>query len=118
MNRVLLMRAAATVLIAVVIGIAGGTWETAAMRKFEKIEGKSLGLFQTPNGEHYRRWGNEVPLIATLIMLATYLAIGTIVVRRWGLLPLVSLWVAGIMVGVAIAYYSAFLAMNADGHVL
>lgn len=115
MGRVTLMRSAAIVLIAFGIGIAGGIWETSAIRRFEKIEGKSFGLFQTPNGEHYRRWGNEVPLITTLLALAIYLAIGTIVARRWGALPLVSLWVAGIVVGVAIAYYSAFLGMNAGG---
>lgn len=118
MNRVTLLRGAVIVFIAVGIGVAGGIWETSAIRKYEKIEGKSLGLFQTPNGDHYRRWGNEVPLVATLVTLVIYLAIGTIVARRWGPLPLVSLWVAGIVVGVAIAYYSAFLAMNADGQVL
>lgn len=113
--RVPLIRAAAIVLIAVGIGIAGGIWETSAIRKYEKIEGKSFGLFQTPNGEHYRRWGNEVPLVATLFALVVYLAVGTIVARAWGVLPLVSLWGAGIVVGVAIAYYSAFLRMNGDG---
>ena len=118
MNRVTLMRAMTVVLIAAAIGIAGGAWETSAMRQFEKIEGKSHGLFQTPNGEHYRRWGNEVPLIATLLTLAVYFAIGTMIARRWGVLPLVSLWVAGIVVGLAIAYYSAFVGMNGDGGVL
>ncbi|HUP60002.1 MAG TPA: hypothetical protein VNA69_06245 [Thermoanaerobaculia bacterium] len=118
MARVTLMRAAAIVLIAFGIGIAGGIWETSAIRKYEEVEGKSFGLFQTPKGEHYRRWGNEVPLVVTLLALAVYLALGTIVARRWGVLPLVSLWVAGIVVGVAIAYYSAFLRMNGDGVVL
>jgi len=118
MNRGTYLHAAVMVLTAVLIGVAGGIWETAAIRAYENIEGKSLGLFQTPNGEHYRRWGNEVPLIATLFALAIYLAIGTIVARRWGPLPLISLWIAGIVVGVAFGWYSAFLAINADGHVL
>jgi hypothetical protein len=118
MDRVTVMRVAAIVLIAAAIGIAGGAWETSAIRNFERIEEKSHGLFQTPNGEYYRRWGNEVPLFATLLAVAVYVAIGTIVTRRWGVVPLVVLWVAGIVVGVAIAYYSVLLGMNADGLVL
>ena len=118
MSRMTLVRAASIVFVTVAIGIAGGIWETSAIRKYEEIEGKSFGLFQTPNGDHYRRWGNEVPLVVTLLALVIYLGLGTIVARRWGELPLVSLWVASIVVGLAIAYYSAFLRMNADGVVL
>ena len=55
-----------------------------------------------------------MPLVATLFALVIFLALGTMVARRWGVLPLVSLWVAGIVVGVAIAYYSAFVRMNGD----
>jgi hypothetical protein len=56
------MRAAAMVFIAVVVGIAGGIWETDAMHKLEKMKANRWG-FQTPNGEHYGRSGNDLPLI-------------------------------------------------------
>jgi hypothetical protein len=110
-----LARAAGSVLIAVLIGVAGGLWETVAIKRYEAIEGKSLGLFQTPNGNDYRRWGNEAPLIATLLTLCLYAVLGTRIVRAWGTIPLVALWVAAIVVGVGIWYYSALLGMNADG---
>jgi len=109
--------AVALSLLALVIAAAGCTWEAAAIRHFENIEGKSLGLFKTANGNHYRRWGNEVPLVATLTALAVYAASATIAFRRKPgvTATMVSLWCTTILAMIAVWYFSALLGMNGEG---
>ena len=107
-------------LISLAIGGAGCLWETRMIQTFEKGEGKSLGLFSTAKGQHYRRWGIEIPMSVTLAALLLYGVLATLSLRRrpHGAIAIAILWCATVLAALGVWYYSALLAMNAEGVVL
>lgn len=110
---------ALVVVVAIAIGIVGCLWEAMAVARFEGIEHRSLGLFQTARGDYYRQWGVEVPLTVTVIAIAVYAVMVTYRTRhRADPLLLAAVWAASALAAVGVWYYSAIVGMNAAGVVM
>ena len=107
------------IVVAIAIAGLGFLWETTAIKRFEKIEHRSLGLFQAERGEYYRRWGVEVPLVVSLIALTIYAISITYLTRhRRDPIVLAALWTASVAAAIGIWYYSAIVGMNGGGVVM